>query len=111
MFKELSLSLKMYNNNNNSYIALYPVNFLQARGAVHYQHQNPLDNHVHLFKKKRLQKYTQHMTMIHFTSARDVGGRPLTPMAYVLTSSPINLHNLRQKEATGKVIGPVWGWI
>ena len=31
-------------NNNNSYIALYPVKFLQARGAVHYQHQNPLDN-------------------------------------------------------------------
>ena len=32
------------NNNNNSYIALYPVKNLQARGAVHYQHQNPLDN-------------------------------------------------------------------
>ena len=31
-------------NNNNSYIALYPVKFLQARGAVHYQHQNPLVN-------------------------------------------------------------------
>ena len=30
-------------NNNNSDIALYPKN-LQARGAVHYQHQNPLDN-------------------------------------------------------------------
>ena len=32
------------NNNNNSYIALYPVKNLQARGAVHYQRQNPLDN-------------------------------------------------------------------
>ena len=32
------------NNNNNSYIALYSVKDLRARGAVHYQHQNPLDN-------------------------------------------------------------------
>ena len=32
------------NNNNNSYIALYPRKSLQARGAVHYQHQNPLDS-------------------------------------------------------------------
>ena len=34
----------LINSNNNSYIALYPVKKNQARGAVHYQHQNPLDN-------------------------------------------------------------------
>ena len=31
------------NNNNNSYITLYPVNIYKLV-ALHYQHQNPLDN-------------------------------------------------------------------
>ena len=32
------------NNNNNSYNNAIPCKNLQARGAVHYQHQNTLDN-------------------------------------------------------------------
>ena len=32
------------NNNNNNSNSAIPRKNLQARGAVHYQHQNPLDN-------------------------------------------------------------------
>ena len=47
IFKNFCLSFIVpvccFNNNNSIYNAM-PRKNLQARGAVHYQHQNPLDS-------------------------------------------------------------------
>ena len=44
MHGSIAAEIQLNNNNNNNSYSAIPRKNLQARGAVHYQHQNPLDN-------------------------------------------------------------------